>query len=90
MSGMARLNTSAANKTHESFMDGYGIPSTIKIDSTFGDIDIFNIRVYRKALSPRNVITNYIADISNIDDKIAADKDNDIFNSDGFIDLNSI
>ena len=90
MSGMAKLNTSAANNTHESFTDGYGIPSTIKIDSSFGDIDIFNIRVYRRALSPRNVISNYIADISNIDDKIASNKDNDIFDSDGFIDLKSI
>lgn len=90
MSGMAKLSANAANKTHESFADGYGIPSTIKIDSTWGDIDIFNIRVYRTALNPRNVIKNYIADISNIDDRITANKDNDIFTDNGLIDLKAI
>ena len=90
MSGMAKLSANAANNTHESFADGYGIPSTIKIDSTWGDIDIFNIRIYRTALSPRNVIKNYIADISNIDDRIAANKDNNILHDNGSIDLKLI
>ena len=75
---------------NETFKDNANDPSFIKFDSTYGDIYIYNIRVYRTALDTRTIINNYIADLTDIDKKIALYKDNNIFDDAGFISLNAI
>ena len=90
ISGISKLTTSAVNKTHESFLDARTNASFLEIDSTFGDIDIYNIRVYRAALDKKTVINNYIADMYDIDTKIALFNDNNIFTDGGDISLSAI
>lgn len=90
ISGIMKLKVDTTNRTSESFKDAVGYPSTIEIDSTFGDIYIYNIRVYRNELDMRTIINNYIADISDIDEKIALFQDNNIFDDSGYISLNAI
>lgn len=90
ISGISKLSTSAVNKTHETFLDARTNASFIEIDSTYGDIDIYNMRVYRTALDKKTVINNYIADMYDLDTKIAMYNDNNIFTKDGEINLSAI
>jgi len=53
-------------------------------DSTYGIIDIYNIRVYTTDLNSTDVLRNYIATLDTLDDKI--NKYNDNF---GLLDTNS-
>lgn len=91
MSGIMKMNVDKENQTKEQFLDANGFPSYIQFDSTYGDINIYNIRVYRGALDSRAIINNYIADLTNIDEKIELYKINNIFDdSTGLISLNAI
>ena len=90
LSGIMRLDVDVANKTADSFKDYIGAPSHIVFDSTYGDIYLYNLRVYRNALDMRTVINNYIADLSDIEEKVALYKDNNIFTADGFINIKAI
>lgn len=65
----------------ENFVDSGSVPAFLKLDSTYGDIYFYGIRTYRSTITHRAVINDYIADISNIDTKIALAKNNNIFNS---------
>lgn len=64
----------------DNFKDTDIVPATIEIDSTYGDIYFYGIRTYRSAITPRMAINDYIADISNVDNKIALAKNNAVFN----------
>ena len=74
----------------ESFLDDRQNPSLLEIDSTFGDIFVYNIRVYRSASDSRAIINNYIADLVDIDEKIELYKVNNIFTDDGLINIKAI
>lgn len=90
LSGLMRLSVDKKNKTADTFQDYASAPSVLTFDSTYGDIYIYNIRTYYKALDMRTVIKNYIADLSNIDERIALYKDNNIFDSTGLINIKAI
>ncbi len=90
LSGIMRLDVDAQNKTADSFKDYVGIPSHMVFDSTYGDIYIYNVRVYRNALDMRTIINNYIADLTNIEKKVDLYKDNNIFTADGYINIKAI
>lgn len=90
LSGIMRLDVDANNKQADSFLDYPGAPSHIVFDSTYGDIYVYNIRVYRNALDMRTIINNYIADLTDIEEKVALYKDNNIFTADGFINIKAI
>jgi hypothetical protein len=85
-----RLDVDAVNKTADSFQDYIGDASFMTFDSTYGDIYLYNIRVYRNALDMRTIINNYIADLADIEEKVALYKDNNIFTADGFISIKAI
>lgn len=90
LSGIMRLDVDPQNKTADSFKDYIGAPSHMVFDSTYGDIYLYNIRVYRNALDMRTIINNYIADLSDIEKKVELYKDNNIFTADGYINIKAI
>jgi hypothetical protein len=51
-------------------------PAKIIIDSTHGDIDIYNIRVYKKPLDDKAVLDNYIATLPSPEDRVNKYNDN--------------
>lgn len=54
-------------------------PVGITIGSNYAGIDVFNIRKYRQALTKEQILTNYMADITNVSEKIDCYNRNDIF-----------
>lgn len=90
LSGIMKLDISSSNGKADALKDYPNFPSYMTFDSTYGDIYLYNIRVYRHALDMRAIIKNYIADLADVDKKIALHKDNDIFTADGFIDIKAI
>lgn len=59
-------------------------PLTIQIGSDKCSIDIYTIRSYTQCLTSEDMINNYIADMSNIDERLKLYDDNDIY-EDGVI-----
>lgn len=58
---------------------------TMNFGSQNCDIDIYSIRVYKKALSASDVRQDYMSSIPNIEDKIAFKSANDILSANGTI-----
>ena len=83
LSGIMRMDN------NEKFIES-GTPAIFTCDSTYADINLYNFRVYTAAYGSRTIINNYIADISDIDDKIEKNKDNNIYTNDGTINLSAI
>jgi hypothetical protein len=54
-------------------------PVGITIGSNYAGIDVFNIRKYRQALTKEQILTNYMADMANVSEKIERYRRNDIF-----------
>ena len=75
--------------SNEQFIES-GTPAIFTCDSTYADINLYNFRVYTAAYGSRTIINNYISDISNIDDKIEKNKDNNIYTNNGSINLSAI
>ena len=75
---------------NEKFENDRFSPAMFEFDSTYGDIYVYNLRVYRSASDSRAVINNYIADLVDIDDKIELYKINKIFTDDGLINIKAI
>lgn len=91
LSGIMKMNVDIVGKKSDGFKDKDINNSAIfTVDSTFGDVYIYNIRVYRNALNTMDVINNYIADLTDIDKKIKLNKDNKIFSDEGLISLSAI
>jgi hypothetical protein len=90
LSGIMKLNVDTDNQTADSFKDYLNIPSHMVFDSTYGDIYLYNVRVYRRALDTRTIIKNYIADLTDVEKKMELYKDNNIFTADGKISLSAI
>ncbi len=54
-------------------------PVTIRLGSSLCGLDLYTIRVYNTALTPLQMVHNYIADIPNINEKIKVYNANDIY-----------
>ena len=89
LSGIGRMSASSATN-HESFIQSTSYPAIFTVDSTYGDIDLYNVRFYRNGLSKRTVVNNWIADLTDIDQRIELYKENNILEDDGSISLKAI
>ena len=56
-------------------------------DSTFADIDVYNVRVYQSALTDRAILGNYLASFADFMEAADRWSDNDILTDDGEISL---
>lgn len=65
-------------------------PIGISIGSNSATIDLYNIRVYSNNLNTSQLLDNYIADIDNIDKKIAVFERNQVFDSYGNLNMNAL
>ena len=66
-------------------------PAKIIIDSTYGDIDIYNIRVYKKPLDSKAVLDNYIATLGTPEERVKKYQDNTgLLDNDNNISIDSI
>ena len=83
LSGIMRMDA------NEQFKES-GTQAIFTCDSTYADINLYNFRVYTAAYATRTVINNYISDISDIDERIEKNKDNNIYTNDGSISLSAI
>lgn len=54
--------------------------TTITLGSPLCELDFYNVRIYNKALSSNQVIENYLADLTNVNQKIELFNANDIYN----------
>lgn len=72
----------------DSFMQS--IPEIITVNSDYSQIDIYNIRIYDRDLNQYQILNNYMADMSNVDEKIEIYNKNNIYNSSGSIDYNKV
>lgn len=79
MSGLTQYNSS------DRFQENPNDKATISIDSTFADIDVYNIRVYSIALDQTAVLNNYIATSGTVDERVEIAADNNITYEDGKI-----
>jgi len=59
------------------------------IDSTYADIDIYAIRVYKRFSADYAVLNNYAADLPTIEQKINISNNNDVLTNDA-ISLNLV
>ena len=64
-------------------------PSYIIVDSTYGDIDIYSIRVYNKYIADSIVLNNYAADLPTLEQKMFIKTNNDVLIG-GEINLNKV
>lgn len=58
-------------------------PVDITINPDGGSVDIYKIRIYDTALSDRDMLNNYIADLEDIADKVELYTANDIYDGNG-------
>ena len=66
-------------------------PALIKINSLFGTVDIYNIRVFNKDLTDRQVLENYIATLATTEQKTNCYNNNiGLLDSNGKISINNI
>jgi hypothetical protein len=93
LSGIAKLSVNKDTRQIEAFRE-FGINekhrAIITFDSTYGDIYLYNLRIYKSAFTHKNVIDNYIADIHDADIKIYKNKVNNLFDLNGKISLENI
>ena len=67
------------------YLDGVRTSQGIRIGSDGADIDIYNLRIYRSALSSSDILQNYMAAQSNVADKLAIRQANDLLDDNGRI-----
>ena len=65
-------------------------PALLKIGSEEADVWIYRFKMYSYALTRREVLQNYIADCADPAEMVARYERNDIFNSDGSIDMTKL
>ena len=65
-------------------------PSYLTFDSTYGDIDLYGVRVYSKKFTDDEVLYNYAADQSNNELRTFVKRNNDALDSNGEISVNSV
>lgn len=64
-----------------------GIPVGITINEDREEIDVYSIRVYDSALTSRDVLNNYICDLTDINEKLIKYQSNDVYDIYGDISL---
>ena len=85
LSGIMRM------ESDERFIDySANTRATFTFDSQYGEIYLYNIRTYRNAISARTIINNYVADLTDPDEKLELYKKNNIFDENGFISYKAI
>lgn len=65
-------------------------PVNITIGSPYCSVDLYTIRSYNTALSETEARDNYIADITDVSEKLAVYTDNDIYDDFGYISFSKI
>ena len=65
-------------------------PAMLKIGSEEADVWIYRIKMYSYALTRREVLQNYIADCANPPEMVDRFERNDVFNSDGSLDMTKL
>lgn len=65
-------------------------PAVLKIGSDEADVWIYRIKMYEYAHTRREILQNYIADCANPAEMVARYERNDVFNSDGTLDMNNL
>lgn len=66
-------------------------PALIKINSSFGTVDVYNIRVFNKDLTDRQILENYIATLATTEQKTNCYNNNiGLLDSNGKISVNNI
>ena len=65
-------------------------PVAVTIGSPLCSVDLYMIRSYNSMLTMHEVLNNYIADISNVSEKLLMYEDNDIYDDFGNIDYNDL
>lgn len=86
-----RINREMEYSSSDSFMqyvDGTLTSQGIRIGAEGADIDIYSIRVYKRALSASQIRQDYIASLDTIEEKIAFRDANDILGDSNLIDYN--
>ena len=68
----------ATDDTFVQYVDGKQTSQGIRIGSSGADIDIYSIKVYKKALTANDVRQNYMASLDNSEEKIAFRDSNNI------------
>ena len=63
--------------------DSFNSSSKIKLGDTGCTLDLYTIRVYDKALTAKEILSNYIADTTDMGTKLEVFADNDIYDSYG-------
>ena len=82
--------SNAVNYGEDDYFVNAKYPGYLKIDSEFGDIDIYNIRFYSSALDAATILNNYQATLETLDARQASYERNLIRNINGDIDLEAI
>lgn len=59
------------------------LPRTITVSSDGADVELRSMRIYNKALSDDEAITNFTVDRSSVDDMVALWQKNDVMNEEG-------
>lgn len=67
------------------YINGVRTSQGIRIGSTGADIDIYNLRIYRTALSSSDILQNYMAAQANVSDKLSIRQANDLLDDNGRI-----
>jgi hypothetical protein len=65
-------------------------PAMLKIGSDEADVWIYRIKMYGYAHTRREILQNHIADCANPAEMVARYERNDVFNSDGSLDMNKL
>lgn len=77
------------NKENAIFQDTY-TTATLKLDSTYAEIDVYNIRFYQSALNAQTILNNYQASLGTLEERQLSYDSNLIRDINGAIDLEKI
>lgn len=88
-----RINREMEYSSSDSFLqyvDGKLTSQGIRIGAEGADIDIYGIRVYKRALSASQIRQDYVASLATTEEKIAFKNANDILGDSNLIDYNKV
>lgn len=89
----SRINREMEYSSSDSFLqyvDGKLTSQGIRIGAEGADIDIYSIRVYKRALSASQIKQDYVASLTTTEEKIAFKNANDILDDSNLIDYNKV
>lgn len=74
----------------DSFQSSSDDMGELIVDSTYGSIKIYGIRIYQQALSYRNILNNYTATLPTLAERQSRYESNDVFDNNGLIDYSIV